>query len=109
MASLTSLSLDMENPVHTVHSMSKNKQVISLDRLESHSAQDTAIPTLVDIIIKGIHNNRDIEQENTREYFRVRSELPTVDPVVLYGKRVIIPTSLQAEGRKVLHAAHQGT
>jgi hypothetical protein len=72
-------------------------------------AQDTSIATLVDIIIKGIPDNRDIEPENTREYFRVRSELPTTDPVVLYGKRVIIPTSLQAEGWKVLHTAHQGT
>jgi hypothetical protein len=47
MASLAFLSFEMENPVRTVNSMSQNKQVISLDRLETHSAQDT---TLVDII-----------------------------------------------------------
>ena len=64
---------------------------------------------MLDIINRGIPNNRDIGPENLREYSRVRFELPTTDPVVLYGKRVIIPTSPQAEGRKVLHAVHQGT
>ena len=99
----------MDNPIHTVHSMSQNKQVISWDRLETHSSQDNVITTLVDIINMGIPDNRDIGPENTREYLRFRSELSTIDPVMLYGKRVIMPTSLQAEGQKVLHSAHEGT
>ena len=109
MVSLASLSLDMENPFYTIHCMSQNRQVISWDRLETHSAQDTVITTLVDIINKGTPDSRDSWPETTKEYFRVRSELSTIGPVVLYGERVIIPSSLQAEALEVLHAAHQGT
>ena len=96
-------------PRHTAHGMSQNKQVIPWDRLETHRAQDTAITTLLDVINRDIPDNRDIGLKNTREYSRVRTELHTTDPVVLNAKRAIIPTSLQAKGRKVLQAAHQGT
>ena len=37
-ASLASLSLEMGNTTHTVHSMSQNKQATSSDRLDTHSA-----------------------------------------------------------------------
>ena len=105
-ASHASLSLDMENPVHIVHSMSQNKQVIPWDRLEAHSSKDTVITTLVNDINRAIPDNRESWPENTREYFRSRSELSIIGPVVLYGERVIIPSSLQAEALEVLHATH---
>ena len=63
----------------------------------------------MDVINKGAPDNRDSWSENTNAYIRVRSELSNIGPVVLYGERVIIPSSLQAEALEVLHAAHQGT
>ena len=109
MASLASLSLDMENPCHTIHSMTQNRQVISWERLETHSAQDRTITALVDMVNQGSPDNRESWPDNTKEFFRVRSELSTIGPVVLYGERIIIPSSLQAEALEVLHSAHQGT
>ena len=109
MASLASLSLDMGNPTHTVHSITQNRQVLSWERLETHSAQDRAIAALVDMVNKGSPDNRESWPDNTKEFFRVRSELSTIGPVALYGERVIIPSSLRAEALEVLHSAHQGT
>ena len=108
MGSLSSLSIDTENPTPTVHSMTQKKQVISWEKLEGHSAQDPIMVTLVEMISKGMPDSKDVWPETAREYFRVRSELSTIGPVVLYGERVIIPPSLQAEVLEVLHAAHQG-
>ena len=75
MASLASHSLDMEHPVHTIHSMSQNKQVISWDRLETHSAQDTIITTLVNIINKATPDSRESWPET------LSLELSTIGPV----------------------------
>ena len=59
MASLSSFCLDMENTIHTIYSISQNKQVTSWDSLENHSAQDTIITTLVNIINKAIPDNKE--------------------------------------------------
>jgi hypothetical protein len=43
-----------------------------------------------------------------REYFQFREHLYTIDGVILYKDRIIIPPSLREEILSVLHAAHQG-
>ena len=52
-ASLASLSMNMEKSIRTIISMSEKKQVISWDRVETHSAQDTVITTSVEVINNG--------------------------------------------------------
>ena len=91
MASLASISLDMENNTHTVHSMSQNMQATSRARLETHSAQDTIVTTLVNIINKATPNSRESWPEN----LRVSSELSTIGPVGLHSEKRIIPTAPQ--------------
>ena len=87
MASLAALGMDI--PTSTNHkalqeigSMSSNKQVISWDRLESHSAGDAALRALVEIVNKGAPDHRETWPEKTREFYRARSELSTIGPVV---------------------------
>ena len=111
LASLSLLSLDTgENTTpSSIHSMSNSKQAITWDRLQTQSAEDKAIPALVQMINEGISEDRERWPENTREFYRVRSELSTIGPVVLYGERVVIPSSLQSEALEILHSAHQGT
>ena len=41
------------------------------------------------------------------DFYRVRSDLSTIGPVVLVGDRVSIPSSLQSKVLEVLHSAHQ--
>ena len=43
-----------------------------------------------------------------REYFQFREHLYTIDGVILYKDRIIIPPSLREEVLSALHAAHQG-
>ena len=76
--------LGMDTPISDKHktlqeigSMSSNKQVISWDRLESHSAGDAALSALVEIVNKGAPDHRETWLEKTREFYRARSELFT--------------------------------
>jgi hypothetical protein len=43
-----------------------------------------------------------------REYFQFREHLYTIDGVILYKDRIIIPPSLREEAVSALHAAHHG-
>ena len=43
-----------------------------------------------------------------REYFQLRDELSTVDGVILYKDRLVIPPSLREEVLAHIHAANQG-
>ena len=108
MGSLASLSMTTGGTI-SISSLADNKQVISWDRLENESARDSTTSTLVKLINTGIPEDRNLWPDGTRDFFRVKSELSTVGPVVLVGDRVVIPTSLQSEVLEVLHAAHQGT
>ena len=76
--------LGMDTPIsdklktlQEIGSMSSNKQVISWDRLESHSAGDAALSALVEIVNKGAPDHRETWLEKTREFYRARLELFT--------------------------------
>ena len=108
MGSLASLSTTSEDTV-AMCSMTDNRQVISWARLEDESSRDSTTSTLVKLINTGIPDNRDMWPDCTRDFYRVKSDLSTIGPVVLVGDRVAIPSSLQSEVLEVLHSAHQGT
>ena len=64
--------------------------------------------SLVDLIESGIPKFRHELPGSLREYFQFRDSLHTVDGVILYKDRVLIPPSLRDEVLAALHAAHQG-
>ena len=68
---------DKHKTLQEIGRMSSNKQVISWDRLESHSAGDAALSALVEIVNKGAPDHRETWLEKTREFYRARSELFT--------------------------------
>jgi hypothetical protein len=127
MGSLASLSSHSHNPCSHSHnprshfhnpcshltisvcSLADNRQVISWDRLEAESARDSTTSTLVELINNGVPEDRTLWPDSTRDFFRLKSDLSTIGPVVLVGDRVVIPPSLQSEVLEVLHSAHQGT
>ena len=110
MSSLSSLTLsDTAEPTATLNSNSTDKQVITWNRLVTESDKDPIISSLVKLITSGTPEDRALWPEGTREYHKLRSELSTTGPVVLFRERVIMPASLQPEALEILHSAHQGT
>ena len=65
--------------------------------------------TLREIIENGFTIPRDQLPENLKEYSQYRDSLCTLDGVVLYGDRIVIPKHLRSDVLVSLHAAHHGT
>ena len=42
------------------------------------------------------------------QYKRYRQDLHILEGVVMYGRRLIVPTDLRSDVLKALHSAHQG-
>ncbi len=47
--------------------------------------------------------------ESLREYFQFRDHLYTLDGVLMYKERIVIPSALRDDCIQALHSAHQGT
>ena len=85
-----------------------NLRSVTWDRVRTATASDTDMLALTDIIESGIPEHRHQLPESLRDYFQYREGLSTVDGVILYKDRIVIPPSLRDEVLEALHAAHQG-
>ena len=61
------------------------------------------------IITTGFPEFRHALPPDLQEFFQFREYLYTIDGVVLYKHRIVIPQSLRADILSILHSAHQGT
>ena len=83
-------------------------QSVTWDRVRTMTASDQDMLDLADLIENGMPDSRLQMPEALRDYFQFRDELSTIDGVILYKDRIVIPPSLRKEVLDVLHAAHQG-
>ena len=81
---------------------------VTWDRVRIATASDDNMNQLLNLVESGLPEIRQEFPEQLRDYFQFRDHLHTVDGVVLYKDRVVIPTSLRLEILNALHAAHQG-
>ena len=69
---------------------------------------DEVIVKLIEIIESGMPEFRHLLPTELRPYHQYRDSLYTVDGVVMYNERRVIPPSLRSSVLESLHAAHQG-
>ena len=81
---------------------------ITWDRVCLATNSNDTILRLVEIIEDGIPESREDFPQALREFYQFRDDLYTVDSVVMYNGRVVIPPSLREECLIALHAAHGG-
>ena len=81
---------------------------ITWDRVRLATNSNDTMLRLVEIIEDGIPESREDFHQALREFYQFRDDLYTVDGVVMYGGRVVIPPSLREECLIALHAAHGG-
>jgi len=87
---------------------SSTLQCITWDRVRTASAGDEDIFQLVKLIESGMPEKRDALPPLLRHYHPYRDNLSTVDGVVIYKDRIVIPQSLRQDILTALHSAHQG-
>lgn len=88
---------------------SLNLRSVTWERVQTATSSDNNMQALLALIEAGIPQSRHEMPEALREYFQYRDDLHTVDGVILYKDRIVIPPSLRGEVLSCLHAAHQGT
>ena len=92
----------------TVTAALNSFQAVTLDRVRLATASDDNMNQLLSIIEAGFPQHRHELPPALREFFQFSDDLYTVDGVILYKDRVVIPHALRPEVVSSLHAAHQG-
>ncbi|XP_060073014.1 uncharacterized protein LOC132552840 [Ylistrum balloti] len=84
-------------------------QCITWDRIRTATTSDEYMFQLVQMIESGIPETRNDLPVPLREYHQFRNNLSTIDGVIIYKDRIVIPPSLRTDVLTALHSAHQGT
>ena len=101
------LSEDMENILmHSAAAQLKDIQTVTWNQVRTSS--DTDMLTLLSIIEEGMPNHRCPLPPQLRDYHQFREHLYSIDGVIVYKGRIIIPPSLRKSCLSALHAAHPG-
>ncbi|CAL4068131.1 unnamed protein product, partial [Meganyctiphanes norvegica] len=79
------------------------------DLVRVATASDETLHKLSDIIETGFPDSCADLPQQLKMFYQLRDNLSTVDGIILYNDRVLIPPSLRANVLTTLHAAHQGT
>lgn len=83
-------------------------QSITWDAMRVATNSDDNMIQLVEVIESGMPETRNLLPASIREFHQYRDDLYTVDGVVMYRDRVIVPPSLRKNILDTLHSAHQG-
>ncbi|VDI45753.1 Hypothetical predicted protein [Mytilus galloprovincialis] len=81
---------------------------VTWDRVRTATASDDNMNELINLIESGTPEFRHEFPPQLQEFFQFREHLYTIDGVIIYKDRIIIPPSLRDEVLSALHAAHQG-
>ena len=93
--------------IHELH-MHLNASPTRVQQIKEETAKDETLHSLRAIITQGWPDKRADCPVHLHAYWNYRDEITVSDGLVLKGKRIVIPESLQSEVLKQLHYAHQG-
>ena len=83
-------------------------KAVTWDRVRVATASEDSMNQLLNMVEDGFPDSRNAFPPNLRTYHQFRDDLHSLDGVVLYKDRVVIPPSLRQEILATLHSAHQG-
>ena len=86
---------------------SKNENLRNQE-LRQHTEQDIAYQALKSSIIEGFPNHKSSLPDSLKLFWSIKDQLSIDDNLIVYGCRLLIPTSLRATMLSRLHEAHQG-
>ena len=103
---------DTENYTHGLVTASlsgiDDLKSVTWERVREATLNDPAMMDLLHAVQDGLNPGSDGFPSHLRDYNKHWIHLSTVDTVVLYKERVVIPPSLRQEVLENLHSAHQG-
>ena len=81
---------------------------LQLQELRQHADQDQDYEALKSVITEGFPNQKSSLPGPLKGFWGVKDQLSIDDNLIVYGCRLLIPTSLRATMLSRLHDAHQG-
>jgi hypothetical protein len=81
---------------------------VLVDKVLAASASDDVIQRVIAMCTSGWPKTADSLPPEVRPYFHSRDEFTVHKGLLLYGARVVVPSSLRAETLKALHVGHLG-
>ena len=102
-------SNDMESALkHSAAVQLHDTQVVSWNQVRIATSSDLDMSSLLSIIEEGMPDKRCQLPPQLRDYHQFGDHLYSIDGVILYKDRIIVPPSLRQACLMALHAAHQG-
>lgn len=92
---------------HAVASLN-NMRAVTWDQVRVATTSDSTMTLLRDTIESGMPESRNDLPLSIRDYHPFRDNLHTVDGIVVYKDRIVIPPVLRNDVLSALHASHQG-
>ena len=83
--------------------------VVTWEEVQTATSSDPTMSMLLEAIEDGLPETRLQMPPDIRAFHNLRQHLYSVDGVVIYKDRIVIPPSLRQACLTSLHAAHQGT
>ena len=84
-------------------------KTVNWEHVQTATSSDDTMQILLSTIEDGIPEQKHKMPPTIREYHQYRNDLYSVDGVIIYKDRIVIPPSLRSSCLTSLHAAHQGT
>ena len=81
---------------------------LHLQELQKHANNDAIYQALKGTILSGFPNQKSSLPEHLKVFWSVKDNLSVEDDLIVYGCRLLIPSTLRATMLSRLHEAHQG-
>ena len=94
--------------MHSVAAQLQDIKTVDWNQVRTATNSDSDMLSLLSIIEEGMPDHRSQLPPPFRDYHQFREHLYSVDGVVIYKGRIVIPPSLRPNCLSALHAAHQG-
>ena len=103
-----SCSSSLDDELASSASSTLSTMAVTWDKVKLATTSDPELSTLTTIIESGFPEFRHELPQALQEYYQFREHLYTVDGVILYKDRIVIPPALRQQILAALHSAHQG-
>ena len=101
-------SITIDDQLASSASLALSTMAVTWERVKLATASNGDMTRLIDIIESGFPKFCHELPLALQEYYQFCKHLYTVDGVILYKNRIVIPTSLRQHALTVLHCTHQG-
>jgi hypothetical protein len=103
-----SCSSNIDDELASLAASTLSTMAVTWDKVKLATTSDPDLSTLTTIIESGFPEFRHELPPAIQEYHKFREHLYTIDGVILYKDRIVIPPTLREQILTVLHSAHQG-